>query len=34
MLDDAGDGFYSGGELGRIGDRSGRAVHDDHRHYP
>src|SRR5215207_431492 len=29
MLDDTWDGFYRGGELGRIGDRSGRAVHDD-----
>ena len=29
MLDDAWDGFYGGGELGGIGDRSGRAVHDE-----
>src|SRR5688500_2769574 len=29
MLDDPWDGFYGGGELGRIGDRSGRAFHDE-----
>jgi hypothetical protein len=29
MLDDAGDGFYGGGELVWIGDRSGCAVQDD-----
>ena len=29
MLDDAWDGFYGGSELGRIGDRSRRAVHDE-----
>ena len=29
VLDDAWDRFYGGGELGGIGDRSGRAVHDE-----
>ena len=29
MLDDAGDGFDGGGEMGRIGDRSGDAVQDE-----